>query len=312
MQALKAMAAPARRCSGGAKTSRWPRPRSSLATCSSSTPGIGCQRMALLLAAANLRVDEASLTGESTAVGKEVKPARADAGIGDRKNMVFAGTVMTYGRGQAVVTATGMETEFGRIAKMLQQVEEDPSPLADQDGLHRKAARPGLPQGLGCGHGTGHLPGQSGPRDVHLGGEPGHCRGPRGPGGRRDRCSGYRGSAGGAPKAIIRRLPAVETLGCTTVICSDKTGTLTENEMTVRKLFAGGRPLDVTGVGYEPTGSSASNGGAVAAVADPAATTAPGRGALQRYPLRRVRMEPPEHQGGSHRGGPWWSRGKAA
>src|SRR5687767_9660545 len=86
---------------------------------------------ARLREAANLKADEAALTGESTAVEKSAT-ARipADAGVGDRRNMVFAGTALTYGRGQAVVTATGMQTEFGRIATMLQEVEEEPSPLA--------------------------------------------------------------------------------------------------------------------------------------------------------------------------------------
>ena len=86
---------------------------------------------ARLLEAVNLRADEASLTGESTAVEKDANlRLPADSGVGDRRNMVFAGTATTYGRGQAVVTATGMQTEFGRIAKMLQEVEEEPSPLA--------------------------------------------------------------------------------------------------------------------------------------------------------------------------------------
>ena len=88
---------------------------------------------ARLVEAVNLRTDEASLTGESTGVEKNANAQLGpEAGIGDRLTMVFSGTVVTYGRGRAAVTATGMQTEFGRIAKMLQDVEEEPSPLAQK------------------------------------------------------------------------------------------------------------------------------------------------------------------------------------
>ena len=236
---------------------------------------------ARLLEAANLRVDEASLTGESTAVEKDVHARLGlEAGVGDRRNMVFAGTVVTYGRGQAVVTATGMQTEFGRIAKMLQDVVEDPSPLAikmDYIGKRLGLACLGVSAAvvaLGIFRGNPPLEMLIWGVSLAIAAVP----------------EALAAVVTGAlaigvqraarRRAIIRRLPAVETLGCTTVICSDKTGTLTRNEMTVRKVFAGGRLLDVTGVGYDPVGEFRINGGAVAVAADPAAERLLQAGAL--------------------------------
>jgi Ca2+-transporting ATPase len=236
---------------------------------------------ARLLEAANLRADEASLTGESTAVEKDpLSRVSAEAGVGDRRNMVFAGTVLTYGRGQAVVTATGMQTEFGRIAQMLQDVVEDPSPLAvkmDYIGKRLGVACLGVSAAvvaLGIFRGNPPLEMLIWGVSLAIAAVP----------------EALAAVVTGAlaigvqraarRRAIIRRLPAVETLGCTTVICSDKTGTLTRNEMTVRKVFAGGRLLDVTGVGYDPVGEFRINGGAVAVAADPAAERLLQAGAL--------------------------------
>ena len=133
---------------------------------------------ARLLLAANVRVDEASLTGESTAVEKNAGAVLPpDTAVGDQRNMVFAGTVQTYGRARAVVTSTAMETQFGRIAGMLQDVEEEPSPLAQKMDFIGKRL------GIACLiisaviMGLGVLRGASGSRDVHLGCEPGHRRG---------------------------------------------------------------------------------------------------------------------------------------
>jgi Ca2+-transporting ATPase len=227
---------------------------------------------ARLLEAANLRADEASLTGESTAVEKDARARLgAEAGIGDRRNMVFAGTVLTYGRGQAVVTATGMQTEFGRIARMLQEVEEEPSPLAvKMDYIGKRLGMACLAVSaavvaLGIFRGNPPLEMLIWGVSLAIAAVP----------------EALAAVVTGAlaigvqraarRRAIIRRLPAVETLGCTTVICSDKTGTLTRNEMTVRKVYAGGRLLEVTGVGYDPAGEFRADGGAVAVAADPAA-----------------------------------------
>ncbi|MBI4573813.1 MAG: cation-translocating P-type ATPase [candidate division NC10 bacterium] len=222
-----------------------------------------------LIEAANVRIDEASLTGESTAVEKVAAAVLApETGIGDRKNLVFAATVMTYGRGRAVVTATGMETEFGRIAKMLQEVEEEPSPLAvrmDYIGKRLGAiclAVSALVMGLGIARGNPVLEMFIWGVSLAIAAVP----------------EALAAVVTGAlaigvqraarRKAIVRRLPAVETLGCTTVICSDKTGTLTKNEMTIRQMYAGGRTIEVGGVGFEPAGEFLAGGKALDPLAD--------------------------------------------
>jgi Ca2+-transporting ATPase len=208
-----------------------------------------------LIEAINARIDEASLTGESTAVSKgarEVYPP--DTPIGDRKNMIFAATVMTYGRARAVITDTGMETEFGRIAKMLQEVEEEPSPLAvKMDYIGKRLGIACLivsavVMSLGILRGNPILEMFIWAVSLAIAAVP----------------EALAAVVTGAlaigvqraarRNAIVRRLPAVETLGCTTVICSDKTGTLTKNEMTIRQLFTGGRLIEVGGVGYDPAG----------------------------------------------------------
>jgi Ca2+-transporting ATPase len=227
---------------------------------------------ARLLEAVNLKADEASLTGESTAVEKDAAAQVAvDAGIGDRRNMVFAGTALTYGRGQAVVTATGMQTEFGRIAKMLQEVEEEPSPLAvKMDYIGKRLGSACLAVSaavviLGIVRGNPPLEMLIWGVSLAIAAVP----------------EALAAVVTGAlaigvqraarRRAIIRRLPAVETLGCTTVICSDKTGTLTRNEMTVRRVFVSGQLLEVTGVGYDPAGDFRADGVAVRVAEDPTA-----------------------------------------
>jgi Ca2+-transporting ATPase len=223
-----------------------------------------------LLEAINVRVDEASLTGESTAVGKDTQAVLPeDTPIGDRKNLVFAATVMTYGRGRAVVTATGMETEFGRIAKMLQEVEEEPSPLAvKMDYIGKRLGAiclvvSALVMGLGVLRGNPILEMFIWAISLAIAAVP----------------EALAAVVTGAlaigvqraarRNAVVRRLPAVETLGCTTVICSDKTGTLTKNEMTIRQLYVGGRSIEVGGVGFEPVGGFASDGAPVDLESDP-------------------------------------------
>jgi Ca2+-transporting ATPase len=222
-----------------------------------------------LIEAANVRIDEASLTGESTAVEKVAAAVLApETGIGDRKNVVFAATVMTYGRGRAVVTGTGMETEFGRIAKMLQEVEEERSPLAvrmDYIGKRLGVICLGvsaLVMGLGIARGNPILEMFIWGVSLAIAAVPealaAVVTGALAVGVQR----------AAKRKAIIRRLPAVETLGCTTVICSDKTGTLTKNEMTIRQIYAGGRTVEVTGVGFEPAGEFRADGKALDPLAD--------------------------------------------
>ncbi|HSB69617.1 MAG TPA: cation-translocating P-type ATPase [Candidatus Methylomirabilis sp.] len=225
---------------------------------------------ARLLEVANLQADEASLTGESTAVEKVVDAELSpEAGVGDRLTMVFSGTVVTYGRGRGVVTATGMQTEFGKIAKMLQDVEEEPSPLAvKMDYIGKRLgiaclAVSAVVVGLGILRGNEILEMFIWGVSLAIAAVP----------------EALAAVVTGAlaigvqraarRNAIIRHLPAVETLGCTSVICSDKTGTLTKNEMTIRKVFASGRMLEVTGVGYDPAGEFRTDGDRAETSSDP-------------------------------------------
>ncbi len=211
---------------------------------------------ARLLQAVNLMVDEAILTGESTPVAKTTDPSpQADTPIADQHGMVFGGTVATYGRGRAVVTATGMASEFGRIARLLGEVKPEKTPLEKRLTLIGRvlsiiclAVAAGA-VGLGVAKGYGWLAmliwgislavaavPESLPAVVTGALSIGTTRMAK-------------------RNAIVKRLPAVETMGCTTVICTDKTGTLTKNEMTVRRLFLDGQSVHISGSGYDPRGT---------------------------------------------------------
>jgi Ca2+-transporting ATPase len=218
---------------------------------------------ARLVEAHSLMCDEAPLTGESVPVNKEINTLAKDVRVSDRKNMVFTGTTATYGRGKAVVTSTGMNTEFGEIAKELTTVESEGTPLEKRTGEIGKWV--GIISLSICGL----ILVISLVRQVILGNEidlpfvvsmvmfavslavaavP----------------EALAAIVTGAlaigmhqmakQNALVRRMPAVETLGCTTVICSDKTGTLTKGEMTVKKIYNRGRMIEVTGAGYAPVG----------------------------------------------------------
>jgi P-type Ca2+ transporter type 2C len=208
---------------------------------------------------ANLHTDEAPLTGESQPVAKDARPVEGDVGIGDRRNMLYSSTVATYGRGRAIVVATGMGTEVGRIAGLLEAAEKEPTPL--QQELDRTGKRLSVIMLGICAivFATGLLSSsvtslnailalflfavalavaaipEALPAIVTVG-----------------LSLGVRRMA--AANAIVRKLPAVETLGAATVICSDKTGTLTRNEMTVRAIYASGAEIEVGGSGYVPEG----------------------------------------------------------
>lgn len=216
---------------------------------------------ARLIEAINLQIEEAALTGESVPVEKQVAPLpNGDLAVAERKNMAYAGTAATYGRGRAVVAATGMNTEFGQIAEMLQTIETGRTPLQENlDRVGRKLAQAafvvvaiivalGLFRGqpfiemliFGIALAVAVVP-EALPAVVTI------------------------SLALGVQKmvkrnALMRRLPAVETLGSTSVICSDKTGTLTKDEMTARKIFVAGQMVDVSGAGYEPRGEFSING----------------------------------------------------
>jgi Ca2+-transporting ATPase len=211
---------------------------------------------ARLIEAVNLRVEEAALTGESVPVEKDVTPiADPEAAPGDRRNMAYAGTLAAHGRGRAIVVATGMQTEFGNIARLLNTVESSKTPLQiNLDRVGSILARGAVMLVLAV-VGLGLLRGQpfldmlifgialavaivpeALPAVVTISLAIGVQRMVR-------------------RHALVRRLPAVETLGSVSVICSDKTGTLTKDEMTVRKLFVAGQLLTVSGAGYAPQGT---------------------------------------------------------
>ena len=217
-----------------------------------------------LLEEINLKADEALLTGESTASGKNLAPvADPDLAVADRKCMVFGGTVITYGRGRAVVTATGMDTEFGKIARMLADVTEDQTPLeARMATIGRVLSIICLTVAVGASL-LGVLRGHSWLEMLIWGISLAVAAVPESLPAVVTGALAIGTTRMARKNAIVKRLPAVETMGCTTVICTDKTGTLTKNEMTVRRLFLDGELVDVSGSGYEPSGSFAIGGAAV-------------------------------------------------
>lgn len=209
-----------------------------------------------LLESSNLQIDESSLTGESVAVEKDSSVEfDSEVGIGDRDNFAFSSSIVTYGHGKGLVTATGSETEIGKIATSLESVEAKDTPLqkqlkklskllailvvivcilvfvvgyfrSDMDMLENfmvavSLAVAAIPEGL-----TAVV-------TIVL-------------------SIGMNRMA--ERKAIVKNLLSVETLGSTTVICSDKTGTLTQNEMTITKVYTNGDEFEVEGSGYEPKG----------------------------------------------------------
>jgi len=210
---------------------------------------------AVLVEANNLQADESILTGESVPVEKNCHEGlRARSGSVNKKNLVYMGTIITSGRAKAAVYSTGMDTEMGKIADMIQGIEDDETPLQKRlDHLGKYIVFACL---IICAivSVTGVLRGEE--LFAML-------------------LSGISLAVAAVPEglpaivtislalgvqrmlkrnALIRKLPAVETLGCASVICSDKTGTLTENKMTVRKIYAGEKLIDVSGTGYFPEG----------------------------------------------------------
>jgi Ca2+-transporting ATPase len=210
---------------------------------------------ARLIEAINLRQNESALTGESTSVEKQADaPTGTGAASGDRSNMVYTGTTVVYGHGLAVVVATAMNTEFGRITTLLQQAKEPRTPLQQNlDRVGRVIAGAALVI-VGCIALLGALRGAP-LLDMLL--------------------FGIALAVAAVPEALpavvtislalgvhrmvrrhvlIRRLQTVETLGCTSIICADKTGTLTMDEMTVREIWVDGQSIEVKGTGYAPDG----------------------------------------------------------
>ena len=213
-----------------------------------------------LLHARSLQIDESALTGESVPVEKRSGELTHDTVLAERANMAYSSTLVTYGTGIGVVTATGDATEIGRISELIASAEVLATPLTRKIArfshvlLYAILTLAGLTFAVGLWHGGSAV-------DMFMAavamavamipeGLPAVLT-----------ITLAIGVARMAKRnAIIRHLPAVETLGSTTVICSDKTGTLTRNEMTVQALWAGGTAVTATGVGYAPQGELSING----------------------------------------------------
>jgi Ca2+-transporting ATPase len=210
----------------------------------------------------SLRCDEAPLTGESVPVGKDIKTLSEDVRVSDRRNMVFTGTVITYGRGKAVITSTGMTTEFGKIAEEVTAVKTEKTPLEKR--TEEIGEWLGIISLIICFL----VAGISVVREL-IGGKIDFpfivtmvmftvaltvAAVPEALAAIVTGALAVGMHQMAKRNALVRKMPAVETLGCTTVICSDKTGTLTKGEMTVRKIYTNGKEMEVTGVGYEPKG----------------------------------------------------------
>lgn len=203
----------------------------------------------------NLQAQEAALTGESRPVGKDAKELPQKTQVADMKNMVFSGTIVTSGRAKAIVASTGMKTEIGRIAAMIEEVKPEPTPLQKKmDGLGKFLGKVVIAVAIVI-FAVGMFFQDKPFLDMLI--------------------FAVAVAVAAIPEALlaivtmslalgtqrmlkrnalVRRLPSVETLGSTTVICTDKTGTLTMNQMTVKKIFANGKIIDVSGSGYETKG----------------------------------------------------------
>ncbi len=207
-----------------------------------------------LLQIRNIQVDESALTGESVPVEKAVESLDRETMLADRINMAFGSTMVTYGQGTGIVTATGDYTEVGRISQLIASAQDLATPLTRKITHFSHILLYAILLLAAITVAVGLLRGQP-PFDMFM--------------------AAVALAVGAIPeglpaavtitlaigvsrmakrRAIIRKLPAVETLGSTTVICSDKTGTLTENQMTVQSIMAGGVHYEVSGAGYAPLG----------------------------------------------------------
>ena len=217
-----------------------------------------------LIRSRDLRIDESLLTGESVPVEKTVGPVAVDAPLGDRRGMAYSGALVTYGQGQGVVVGTAADTEIGRISGMLGEVETLTTPLLRQMAQFGRWLTAAILLVAMATFAYGVWLRSYSPTDMFL--------------------AAVGLSVAAIPEglpaimtitlaigvqrmarrnAILRRLPAVETLGAVTVICSDKTGTLTRNEMTVRSVVCGSGVFEVSGEGYDPHGEFLDDGEAV-------------------------------------------------
>ena len=218
----------------------------------------------------NLHADESALTGESLPVAKHADALALDTILAERKNLTYTGTLITSGQAEGVVWAIGDQTETGRISHLISSAVELSTPLTKKIAQFSKLV---LWVIVGLAAATFALGVARGEKPVEM------------------FMAAVALAVGAIPEglpaavtivlaigvsrmakrqAIIRKLPAVETLGSTTVICSDKTGTLTENQMTVQEIFAGGKLYEVTGGGYEPKGELRLDGNVIKVPEHPA------------------------------------------
>jgi len=223
-----------------------------------------------LFSAKNFAVDESLLTGESVPVNKDIKPIDTDnLSPADQRCMVFSGTFVSRGSAQGVVVATGEQTEFGKIAKFMKETTKITTPLmrkiteftrflmiaiailAILNFLLALVFKYTLAYAFlaSTSLAVAAIPEMLPAIIVAI--------------------LALASVSMAKRNALIRRLPAAETLGCTTVICSDKTGTLTKNEMTVTKIYSGGRNYNLTGTGYDPTGKFILNDGVINIIDEP-------------------------------------------
>ena len=209
----------------------------------------------------DLRVDESMLTGESIPVGKHPDPVAIDAVTGDRKGMAYSGTLVTYGQGLGVVVATGDNTEIGRISGLLREVEAIATPLLRQMAVFARLLTIAIGIIAGLTMLFGVLVRDYGLGEMFLAAVGLAVAGiPEGLPAIMTITLALGVQRMARTNAIFRRLPAVETLGSVTVICSDKTGTLTRNEMTVQSLMTAAGRIEVGGSGYDPHGGFSSEG----------------------------------------------------
>ncbi|MFO1417110.1 MAG: cation-transporting P-type ATPase [Methylotetracoccus sp.] len=223
-----------------------------------------------LLKLRDLQIDESALTGESVPVEKNADTLHADALLGDRANMAYSSTLVTYGTGVGVVVETGDRTEIGRINQLLSAVNELQTPLTRKIAGFSHMLLWFILAVAAASFAAGWLRGDN-PVDLFVAsvalavatipeGLPVAVT--------IALAIGVRRMA--KRRAIVRRLPAVETLGSVTVICSDKTGTLTQNQMTVQAVYCGGERIDVSGSGYRPHGDFRLDGAPIEPATKPA------------------------------------------
>ncbi len=214
-----------------------------------------------LIETKNLHIDESALTGESVPVAKHIRPVVQDVVLGDRSCMAFAGTLVTSGTAMAVAVATGMTTELGHISQLLSETTQLVTPLTQRLGKLATSIAVSISVVAGVIFVVGLLRAYGAADSAFAAITLAVAAIPEGLPAIITIASAIGVRTMARRNAIIRHLPAVETLGSTTVICTDKTGTLTRNEMTVQALWTSSGQYRLTGVGYAPIGALTDDNG---------------------------------------------------